>query len=288
MAKYTENELFNFIGGSDITGESTYDIWRSLGHEEGTAQEFLEYLRDGDDCDCVVDESLNTTSTNAVQNKVLTEKFNEILDQVNNLPNLHLWKRYSSVASTYKETQVSDVSVNYLTLAMFNSASAYYADSVSVVNGAFVNDNFVLTESVSVSALQELIKGKFVRSGIEENMYKYYRLPEDVVLTGVYDNGDLISVKADKAYLLELDTSSMSFVDFAVSQNKDTYPASGMYTDGYWYEYFKQLGEDNVGEEINMDELLPEVTEEDNGKFLMVENGKWSVGGFADGNEVLY
>lgn len=40
----TTNELFNFIQGSDITGESSFDIWKSL-NPNGTEQEFLSSIR---------------------------------------------------------------------------------------------------------------------------------------------------------------------------------------------------------------------------------------------------
>lgn len=39
-------QLFNFIQGSDITGESSYDVWRRLGNE-GSEADFLEFLRSG-------------------------------------------------------------------------------------------------------------------------------------------------------------------------------------------------------------------------------------------------
>ena len=39
-------QLFNFIQGSDISGVSSYDIWKSL-NPDGTEVEFLEYLRSG-------------------------------------------------------------------------------------------------------------------------------------------------------------------------------------------------------------------------------------------------
>ena len=44
--QYTDSELFNIISGSAITGESTYDIWKSLGNE-GTVSDFIEYMRTG-------------------------------------------------------------------------------------------------------------------------------------------------------------------------------------------------------------------------------------------------
>lgn len=42
----TQAELFNFVQGSDITGQSAYDIWKSLGHT-GSESDFLEFIRTG-------------------------------------------------------------------------------------------------------------------------------------------------------------------------------------------------------------------------------------------------
>lgn len=46
MAGIETRQLFNFIQGSDITGESSYDVWKRLGNE-GTEADFLEFLRSG-------------------------------------------------------------------------------------------------------------------------------------------------------------------------------------------------------------------------------------------------
>ena len=46
MSSYNERQLFNFIQGSDITGESSYDIWKKL-NPEGTEEQFLQYLQSG-------------------------------------------------------------------------------------------------------------------------------------------------------------------------------------------------------------------------------------------------
>ena len=43
MKKMNDAIIFNFIQGSDITGKSSFDIWREL-NPKGTAQEFLNYL----------------------------------------------------------------------------------------------------------------------------------------------------------------------------------------------------------------------------------------------------
>ena len=46
MSNISRSESWNFISGSDITGESTYDIWKRLGFE-GEYQEFLDFMRTG-------------------------------------------------------------------------------------------------------------------------------------------------------------------------------------------------------------------------------------------------
>ena len=43
--KFTGAQLFNLVGSSS-NGKSTYEIWKSLGNE-GTPEDFLEYLREG-------------------------------------------------------------------------------------------------------------------------------------------------------------------------------------------------------------------------------------------------
>ena len=42
----SESELFNFVQGSEITGQSAYDIWVGLGNE-GSEEDFLEFIRTG-------------------------------------------------------------------------------------------------------------------------------------------------------------------------------------------------------------------------------------------------
>ena len=42
-----DNILFQFLDGSDITGASTYDLWRNLINPNGTPEEFLVYMNTG-------------------------------------------------------------------------------------------------------------------------------------------------------------------------------------------------------------------------------------------------
>lgn len=81
MANVTDNQLFNLIAGSEITGESSYDIWKSLGYE-GDANDFLEFLKNDEEDIIVVDEELSTESVNPVQNKVITKEINSLAEEL--------------------------------------------------------------------------------------------------------------------------------------------------------------------------------------------------------------
>ena len=86
--KFTDNQLFNFISGSAITGESTYDIWKSLGNE-GTVSDFIEYMRTGPQGiqgpqgetgpqPALIDNLTSTSTIEALtanQGKILNDKF---------------------------------------------------------------------------------------------------------------------------------------------------------------------------------------------------------------------
>lgn len=78
MSDLTNGQLFNLVSGNEVTGESTFDIWKSLdGNENKTQADFIEYMKLGAS-GLEIDDELSETSTNPVQNKVVTEKFNEL------------------------------------------------------------------------------------------------------------------------------------------------------------------------------------------------------------------
>lgn len=59
-------------GQDGADGKSAYDIWLEQGNV-GTEQEFLDSLK-GDGSSIVVDDKIDTSSTNPVQNKVLAQE----------------------------------------------------------------------------------------------------------------------------------------------------------------------------------------------------------------------
>lgn len=59
MAHLTENQVFNLVSGSAATGQSTYDMWKSIeGNEDKSVQDFLNYLKDDGEGGSVSEETL--------------------------------------------------------------------------------------------------------------------------------------------------------------------------------------------------------------------------------------
>ena len=63
-------------GDKGDAGKSAYEVWLEAGNT-GSEQDFLDSLK-GDDATITIDETLDTESTNAIQNKAVAEKFEEI------------------------------------------------------------------------------------------------------------------------------------------------------------------------------------------------------------------
>lgn len=74
---YTENEIFNLVNGSEVTGESPYDLWKSLGNE-GTAQDFLNYLKDDGEGGSVSEEVLAQIEQNKNDISQLSDTVNDL------------------------------------------------------------------------------------------------------------------------------------------------------------------------------------------------------------------
>lgn len=103
MSNLTNGQLFNLVSGNEVTGESTYDIWKSLdGNENKTQEDFINYMQLGAS-GLEIDEALSETSTNPIQNKVVTEKFSQLEEQIVDYPT---HKANTNIHVTNAEKQV--------------------------------------------------------------------------------------------------------------------------------------------------------------------------------------
>lgn len=155
--------------------------------------------------------------------------------------NLHVWKKYESDPSVIVETEKS-----YAQLSWRDGSNTYvtggavtYADGVKIENGVVVLDGetSACTYSSASSDVSALL-GKYVQSTgsslIADSYDGIYYIPNDATLTPS-------STKLTAANVVKLTTSK--FLGYVASKGNATYPTNGEHTDGKWYLYHKQLGE---------------------------------------------
>ena len=81
--RYSDGQLFNFIRGGSITGESTFDLWKSLGYQ-GTEADFINFMKIVNVVDSLTSTDANS-ALSANQGKNLNEKIERLTNTVNNL-----------------------------------------------------------------------------------------------------------------------------------------------------------------------------------------------------------
>lgn len=156
------------------------------------------------------------------------------------LLNLHIWKKYDH-EPIYKKTDVTEASVS---LYLNGSYSITYADSFAVSDGSvsLVDSQELTIDGVSVDneALSAIL-GKYVSFGGSI----YYIDPLATFKTkptgSVGSTGTTTNLYATKGAKIEAGIPDP--VGYVASESKNAYPDSGEHTDGYWYEYHKQLGD---------------------------------------------
>lgn len=147
------------------------------------------------------------------------------------IPNIHIWEKYSADPKGYTETSVSEAIVGTVS---YETRSLYYSSDISIVDGKFSSEGF---EIVSSSAIADflVVKGKYVCTNPSFTT-GFYRVPEDAVLTKVSSG---ISIRP--AVQFSLNNSQQ--LGYVADKANNAYPTNGVHSDGYWYKYSGQLGE---------------------------------------------
>lgn len=148
------------------------------------------------------------------------------------IPNLYVWKKYTGEPGTYKETEVTNATIH---ASIFTVSSPYYTKKVKCSSEITISDNGAsLTSPTDVTADGEKICGKYILFG-----ETIYYIPEDAVVTTTEkDDGKTITSSS-----IAVRITPSVFSGYMASKVSDTYPTSGEHTDGYYYQYHKQLGE---------------------------------------------
>lgn len=166
------------------------------------------------------------------------------------IPNLYVWKKYAhdpseiiTIDNKYSYVVAGDCDVSGDSTEI---TDVYYSDEITIVAGELRLVNPVQLRTISISTLNEL-KGKYlhllpsftvIKADGSQSKENFIFLPESgkAERSGTSTNGYWIAIYGDAL-------TTESVLEFKASKTSDTYPTSGKHTDGYWYEYHKQIGD---------------------------------------------
>ena len=148
--------------------------------------------------------------------------------------NLYIWRKYEK-NPLYTETEVSNQALSVLFTGTYEIK---YSSEITISDGAV---SLSSAQTIKVTgpddATIDIIRGKYV-----EYAYTIYLIPNDSHFTVGVD-GTLCTLITSTAGKITANAEIGALLSYASSTHNDTYPDKGEHTDGYWYEYHKQLGE---------------------------------------------
>lgn len=151
------------------------------------------------------------------------------------IANLYIWKRYEK-NPLYTETSVTNQTISVLAAGKYTLT---YGSDITISNGTIsLVDQQKITLTDSSDPAIDTIKGQYVNYG---NIVYY--LPSDTTFNSVSSGTYTYSLQASKAAMITANAEMGALLQYVASSKSDTYPTKGEHTDGYWYEYHKQLGE---------------------------------------------
>lgn len=168
------------------------------------------------------------------------------LADIQNLPNMHLWKKYVGDPSLYTETEVADhtLSSKLKGASLGNYSEVTYGDSYTYANGVITLNNQKTTTPSTASSLQTTLRGKYVQGATENgSLTCIYYIPEDATISRVEAKSGYLTF-----YRLNVDTATRIDANYlkgyVMDESSSTYPTEGTNEDdGYWYVYHKRFGD---------------------------------------------
>lgn len=179
---------------------------------------------------------------------------------MNDIPNLHIWGKYTGNPSGYSLGTSKTAIVGWS--AASTSASVSYSDTIEIVDGKAKLVNSTSVAGVNASDF-DVIKGKFVNYGLFGS--EVYLVSSTATLEFVGNSG----IRASSAQQVIVNSSGP--LGYVASKENNTYPTNGQHSDGYWYVYSKQLGAtEDTDYDYGTTDLTPGTTALETGKLYFV------------------
>lgn len=162
---------------------------------------------------------------------------------MDDIASLHIWKKYTGDPTGYSQTEESNVRLITKLYNQYTGSTTnqriFYADSFEIVDGKFSlahGSSLTAPTAANITA----IRGKYAAAQYASGLSYVYLIPENAVFTDVGTGSNQTTfVQVDKA----TKTTMSEFVNLVASKTNNSYPTNGTHTDGYWYKYSKQLGD---------------------------------------------
>lgn len=200
-------------------------------------------------------EALSTKVGDTAVSDQITAAINAIEPAVTEeeIPNLYVWKKYDSDPKNVKETDVSSAQISWRLENYSTGFSIRNSDSISTDGGSIslVDE----TTSVITADNTDSILGKYIYSSgsilTGDSDEGYYFIPTTATFT----------VSTSTLYARNIKKLSMPTCLGYVATKSFAYTSGEQHTDGYWYQYIKQLGDSAVvdGSSVNFTETDPTV-----------------------------
>lgn len=156
----------------------------------------------------------------------------ELLESVNGL---HAWKKF--ICESIGETELTNAILSYYNPGSTSDLSnnvwdtVSYSDTIDIVDGELVLVN-PTTFVMSNDSDYKVVKGKYIKTGYDNN---FYRIPRDATISyqkPTYGNSNYIR----SSVAMHLTVVDGSLLGYVVSDESDSYPVDGE-QGGYRYEY---------------------------------------------------
>ena len=171
------------------------------------------------------------------------------------IPNIHIWKKYEMQNIT---TSNALITVTYSSAVAL--ADVLYSDDIAIKDGVITLVNPITITAPTLDTIK-VIEGKYATS---KTMGEVYYFPPGVKFsTNASFSYDHINADRIRPQRIILDT-------LVASKTNDTYPTNGQHTDGFWYEYQKQLGESDRGYTYGTTDLTAGTSALETGKLYFV------------------
>lgn len=178
----------------------------------------------------IIDSALSTTSTNPVQNKTITEKFTEISETINNLPQAD-WNQNDTSADDYIKNRpfyIKSSTENILLDGTFEFTNSRYSQTNSTIDFEVNKEYTVIFDGVNYNCIASMVddiptigNGAIFKPNLYPDNGKPFIIAASiaqgllVILTNSADTTHTVTIKSVEENVQTMDKKYLPIIDVA-------------------------------------------------------------------------